>query len=349
MFVSLPFSWTHIYLTKVWRHRLHFPLHLLTYYLIQTQEMTNNPHIAVLIPCYNEEISIHKVVSDFRSTLPSSSIYVFDNNSEDRSIQLANEAGAIVRKVEIQGKGNVIRRIFADIEADAYLLVDGDDTYHAGSAQNMVDQLLTNKLDMIIGRRVSNDISAYRPGHRFGNWFLTEFVALLFGRKFTDILSGYRVFSRRFAKSFPSLSSGFEIETELTIHALELRMPIKEIDTPYKPRPDGSVSKLHTYKDGLRILLTILKLFRQERPFLFFGGIGCLLALVSIGLAIPLLQTYLKTGLVPRLPTAILCTGVMLLSCLSITCGLILDTVTRGRQEIKRLVYLGIKATRDDA
>ena len=229
----------------------------------------SEPRIAVLIPCYNEEATISTVVCDFRAALPEATIFVFDNNSRDRTVEIAKGAGAIVRHVPLQGKGNVVRRMFADVDADAYVLVDGDDTYHAASARDMVARLFAENLDMVVSRRVTNETAAYRQGHLLGNWVFTEFVALLFGRAFTDILSGYRVFSRRFVKSFPALATGFEIETELTVHALELRMPIEEIDAPYKSRPAGSASKLNTYRDGIRILWTILKLFRQERPLWF--------------------------------------------------------------------------------
>ena len=305
----------------------------------------SEPRIAVLIPCYNEEAAISTVVCDFRAALPEATIFVFDNNSRDRTVEIAKGAGAIVRHVPLQGKGNVVRRMFADVDADAYVLVDGDDTYHAASARDMVARLFAENLDMVVSRRVTNETAAYRQGHLLGNWVFTEFVALLFGRAFTDILSGYRVFSRRFVKSFPALATGFEIETELTVHALELRMPIEEIDAPYKSRPAGSASKLNTYRDGIRILWTILKLFRQERPLWFFGGIGVSLSLASLTLSIPLFLTYTQTGLVPRFPTAILVTGMMLVSFLLLACGLILDTVTRGRHEMKRLVYLQITPT----
>lgn len=308
--------------------------------------MIPQPRIAVLIPCYNEEVAIAAVVRDFRAALPEATIYVFDNNSRDRTVEVASEAGAIVRRVPLQGKGNVVRRMFADVDADAYVLVDGDDTYHAASAHAMVARLFAENLDMVVSRRVTDEAAAYRQGHRFGNWVLTEFVARLFGRAFTDILSGYRVFSRRFVKSFPALATGFEIETELTVHALELRMPIDEIEAPYKSRPEGSVSKLNTYRDGIRILWTILKLFRQERPLAFFGGISAILGLASLALSVPLFLTYAETGLVPRFPTAILATGMALTAFLSLGCGLILDTVTRGRHEMKRLVYLQIAPPR---
>ncbi len=304
------------------------------------------PRIAVLIPCYNEEVAIAAVVRDFRAALPEAAIYVFDNNSRDRTVEIAAGSGAIVRHVQLQGKGNVVRRMFADVDADAYVLVDGDDTYHAPTARFMVDKLFAGNLDMVVGQRVTDEMAAYRTGHRLGNHVLTEFVARLFGRAFTDILSGYRVFSRRFVKSFPALAIGFEIETELTVHALELRMPIEEVATPYKSRPEGSVSKLNTYRDGVRIFWTILKLFRQERPLAFFGFIAIGLGLLSLAMSIPLFLTYLETGLVPRFPTAILTTGMMLAAFLSLACGLILDTVTRGRHETKRLAYLQIAPPR---
>ena len=301
-----------------------------------------NPRIAVLIPCYNEEIAIAAVVRDFRAALPEATVFVFDNNSRDKTIEVASAAGALVRRVRAQGKGNVVRRMFSDVEADIYVLVDGDDTYDASSARRMVQRLLQENLDMVVSRRISQETAAYRRGHRLGNWLLTECVARLFGREFSDILSGYRVFSRRFVKSFPALATGFEIETELTVHALELRMPIEEVDAPYKSRPEGSLSKLNTYRDGVRILWTILKLFRQERPLAYFGGLSATLALMSLAFMFPLLLTYLQTGLVPRLPTALLSTALMLTAFLSLACGLILDTVTRGRQEMKRLAYLQI-------
>ena len=304
--------------------------------------MSPQLRIAVLIPCYNEEVAIATVVREFRAALPEATVYVFDNNSTDRTVEIAERGGAIVRRVPLQGKGNVVRRMFADVDADAYVLVDGDDTYHAASAFDMVARLFAENLDMVVGKRITEGTAAYRLGHRFGNWVLTEFVARLFGRAFTDILSGFRVFSRRFVKSFPTLATGFEIETELTVHALELRMPIEEIDTPYKARPEGSISKLSTYRDGIRILWTILKLLRQERPLAFFGGISVVLALVAVVQSYPLFLTYAQTGLVPRFPTAVLVTGMMLTAFLSLACGLILDTVTRGRQEAKRLAYLQI-------
>lgn len=302
--------------------------------------------LAVLIPCYNEEKTVAQVIRDFRTVLPDATIYVYDNNSTDQTIDRAINAGAIVRSEKYQGKGNVMRRMFSDIEADIYILVDGDATYHAASAPKMVDKLLTEQLDMVVGTRLTTHEgdASFRRGHQFGNHMLTGFMSMIFGRQLTDMLSGYRVMSRRFVKSFPALAQGFETETELTIHALELKMPVAEVVTPYGSRPVGSESKLSTYRDGWRIMLTIIALFKQERPLTFFTIVFCLLAALSLGLAAPVLLTYAQTGLVPRFPTAILATGIMLLACLSLTCGLILDTVTHGRRELKRLQYLAVAA-----
>lgn len=299
-----------------------------------------SPRIAVLVPCYNEEAAVASVVKGFRQALPAARVYVYDNNSRDRTADVACEAGAEVRSERRQGKGHVVRRMFADIDADVYVLVDGDATYDAPSAPRMIERLLAEHLDMVVGLRVDQDQAAYRRGHRTGNWMLTSFLSSVFGQAFKDILSGYRVFSRRFVKSFPVLSDGFEIETELTVHALELAMPVAEVETPYYARPKGSFSKLNTWGDGLRILRTILKLYRSEKPLRFFTAIGAFLALVSIGLAIPVLVVYLETGLVPRLPTAVLSTGLMIVAVLSVSSGLVLDTVTRGRREMKLLAYL---------
>ena len=292
------------------------------------------------MPCYNEEAAVASVVTGFRQALPAARIYVYDNNSRDRTANVAREAGAEVRSERRQGKGHVVRRMFADIDADVYVLVDGDATYDASSAPRMIERLLAEHLDMVVGLRVDQEQAAYRRGHRTGNWMLTSFLSSVFGQAFKDILSGYRVFSRRFVKSFPVLSDGFEIETELTVHALELAMPVAEVETPYYARPEGSFSKLNTWGDGLRILRTILKLYRSEKPLRFFTAIGAFLALVSIGLAIPVLVVYLETGLVPRLPTAVLSTGLMIVAVLSVSSGLVLDTVTRGRREMKLLAYL---------
>jgi len=303
--------------------------------------------VAVLIPCYNEEVAVGHVVAAFRAALPQATVYVFDNNSKDRTIAVALEAGAEIRHVTTQGKGNVVRRMFADIDADIYILVDGDDTYDATSAPAMVEALLKDHLDMVVGCRTSHEQTAYRAGHRFGNALLTNMVAQIFGRTFTDILSGYRVFSRRFVKSFPAISGGFEIETELTVHALQLIMPCGEISTPYGSRREGSSSKLNTYRDGWRIILTILQLLRLEMPMRFFSVIAGALALTSILIAVPLIVTYIETGLVPRLPTAILSTGLMILSALSLTSGFILDNVTRGRREMRHLFYLNHRGPGD--
>ncbi len=296
--------------------------------------------VAVLVPCYNEEAAVATVVADFRKALPAAEIFVYDNNSKDRTVEIARAAGAVVRSERRQGKGHVVRRMFADVDADIYVLVDGDATYDAPSAPRMIDRLVNDHLDMVVGFRVDQSVAAYRPGHRTGNWMLTSVLSTVFGQAFKDILSGYRVFSRRFVKSFPVLSDGFEIETELSVHALELALPVTEIETPYYARPEGSVSKLNTWRDGLRILGTILKLYRSEKPLRFFTVIGIFLVLVSIGLAIPVIITYLEEGLVPRLPTAVLSMGLMIVAVLSVSSGLVLDTVTRGRREMKLLAYL---------
>ena len=300
--------------------------------------------IAVLVPCYNEEAAVATVVADFRKALPAAEIFVYDNNSRDRTAEVARAAGAHVRSERRQGKGHVVRRMFADIDADIYLLVDGDATYDAPSAPRMIETLIKDHLDMVVGFRVDQSVAAYRPGHRTGNWMLTSFLSSVFGQAFKDILSGYRVFSRRFVKSFPVLSDGFEIETELSVHALELALPVTEIETPYFARPEGSFSKLNTWHDGFRILGTILKLYRSEKPLRFFGVLGIFLALVSIGLAIPVLITFFEQGIVPRLPTAVLSMGLMIVAILSVSSGLVLDTVTRGRREMKLLAYLSQSA-----
>ena len=298
------------------------------------------PRIAVLLPCYNEEAAIAQTVAGFRDALPSATVYVYDNNSRDRTCEVAAAAGAVVRRERMQGKGAVVRRMFADVDADIYVMADGDATYDAASAPALVERLLDEQLDMIVGSRIHEAAEAYRRGHQFGNALLTGMLAQLFGRSFTDILSGYRVFSRRFVKSFPSLSAGFEIETEISVHALELKMPTAEIETPYYARPEGSVSKLSTYSDGWRILRTIVTLYRIERPMLFFGSIGSVFAGLALALGVPLILTYLDTHLVPRFPTAIVITGLGLFAALNVFTGLILDTVVRGRREMRRLAYL---------
>lgn len=313
--------------------------------------------IAVLIPCYNEEAAIGKVVRDFRAALPAAVICVYDNNSTDRTREAAAQAGAVVRVEARQGKGNVVCRMFADVDADVYVLVDGDDTYDAASAPRMVEMLLSHQLDVVTGVRVTGSREgsrgAYRPGHVFGNRLLTGLVASLFEdhdiekrfeKRFHDLLSGYRVFSRRFVKSFPALVSGFEIETAFTIHALELRMPCAEVETPYKDRPAGSASKLRTYHDGFRILFTILRLLLEVRPLNLLGALSLVSALTSVSVAIPIFVTYAQTGLVPRLPTAVLAASLMLLAFLCLATGLILDLVTLGRREARRLAYLSISA-----
>jgi len=299
------------------------------------------PRIAVLLPCYNEDAAIAQTVAGFRAALPAATIYVYDNNSKDRTVEVARAAGAIVRSERMQGKGNVVRRMFADVDADIYVMADGDATYDAEAAPQLVRRLIDEQLDMVVGSRLTQHDAAYRRGHVMGNKLLTGMLAKLFGRSFTDILSGYRVFSRRFVKSFPVLSGGFEIETEISVHALELRMPVGEVETRYFARPEGSASKLSTYSDGFRILNTIVTLYRIERPLLFFGAIGGLLALLALVLGIPLAITYYHTHLVPRLPTAIMATGLIILAALNVFAGLILDTVVRGRREVRRLAYLG--------
>jgi glycosyltransferase involved in cell wall biosynthesis len=302
--------------------------------------------VAVLVPCFNEEAAIGKVVEDFRAALPAATIFVFDNNSTDKTAEIARTAGAEVFEEKHRGKGFVVRRMFADVDADIYVLVDGDATYDAPSVRRMIGRLIDGQLDMVVGTRVDHGKAAYRTGHRTGNRILSGFVAWVFGPSFNDMLSGYRVFSRRFVKSFPVLSGGFEIETELTVHALELGLPVEEIETPYYARLEGSSSKLSTWRDGFRILLTIANLYRAERPLPFFSVLGLIAGLVSIGLAVPIVITFLETGLVPRLPTAVLATGLMLLAFLCGAVGLVLDTVTRGRREMKLLAYLSQHATR---
>ena len=300
------------------------------------------PRIAVLLPCYNEEAAVAATIAGFQAALPGAAVFVYDNNSRDRTREVAAAAGAIVRTEVQQGKGNVVRRMFADIEADIYVMADGDLTYDPKSAPAMVEMLMAEELDMVVGTRRHEAKQAYRGGHVIGNRLFTGLLSGLFGRSFSDIFSGYRIFSRRFVKSFPVLSSGFEIETEMSVHALELRMPVGEIETAYGARPEGSESKLSTFRDGWRILKTIATLYRIERPVLFFGSIGALLIIAAVILSIPLVITYLDTGLVPRFPTAILATGLVIIAVLCFFAGLILDTVTRGRREMRRLAYLAV-------
>jgi hypothetical protein len=311
---------------------------------IGQHQLTARLEVAVLIPCYNEELSIGQVVRDFKAHLPNARIHVYSNNSTDRTLQVASEAGAITRDEPIQGKGNVVRRMFADVEADVYVLVDGDGTYDAACAGAAVQDLVSRSLDVVNIARAPSSDAVYRPGHHFGNALISGVVAAIFGHRFADALSGYKVFSRRFVKSFPPFARGFEIETELTIHALELRMPVAEMHGSYRERPAGSASKLKTVRDGLRILMAILALIREEKPLQFFSLFALVFATISLALAWPLVIHYMATGLVPRLPTAVLCSGLVILAFLSAACGLILDTVTRGRKESKWLHYLNLPA-----
>ncbi|HEU4876215.1 MAG TPA: glycosyltransferase family 2 protein [Sphingomicrobium sp.] len=306
--------------------------------------MMDQPRIAVVLPCYNEEAAIAETVAGFRAALPGATIYVYDNNSRDRTVEIAQRSGAIVRSERQQGKGHVVRRMFADVDADIYVMADGDLTYDPAAAPAMVAMLVDEQLDMVVGTRQHDAAEAYRGGHVLGNKLFTGLLSRLFGRSFSDIFSGYRVFSRRFVKSFPVLSEGFEIETEISVHALELKMPVGEVETAYGARPEGSASKLSTYRDGWRILRTIGTLYRVERPVLFYGSVGALILAAALILSIPLILTYLDTGLVPRVPTAILITGMAIVATLCFFAGLILDTVTRGRREVRRLAYLSLPA-----
>jgi len=308
----------------------------------------NAPRIAVLVPCFNEAATIATVVRDFLAALPQATVYVYDNNSTDGTAAVARAAGATVRREPMQGKGSVVRRMFADVEADAYVLVDGDSTYDAASVTALVERLLSERLDMVVAVREAITTDSFRSGHAWGNRVLSHAVSSLFGSRVSDMLSGYRVMSRRFVKSLPALATGFEIETELTVHALMLRMPVAEQRTPYRARPADSSSKLRTYRDGWRILVMILRLLKDERPLAFFTAIFVVLSCLSLGLAYPIVVEYLVTGLVPRFPTAILATGVMLLAFLSLSAGFILDNVTRGRRELKRLGYLAIPGPSSD-
>lgn len=315
--------------------------------MISNTSSLSTSKIAVIIPCYNEALAITSVIAEARAVLPESVIYVFNNNSTDDTKKLALAAGAVVTDVPKKGKGYVVRRMFADVDSDIYLLVDGDATYDLSTARELIHRLQVDKLDMVVGCRIDDklDSKTYRFGHRFGNKILTKSVSRIFGDGFSDMLSGYRIFSKRFVKSFPTASKGFEIETELTVHALELCMPCAEIQVKYRSRPDGSVSKLATYSDGFKILRMIIRLSVTERPLFFFLSMSCILMFTSVLISIPLVITYLETGLVPRFPTAILSTGLVILSALSAVCGLILNTVTIGRQELKRLHYISIAPT----
>lgn len=306
----------------------------------------HNASIAVLIPCHNESMTIPDVIANFKNVLPSAKIYVYDNHSTDNTAAIARAHGAIVCYETNKGKGNVVRRMFADIDADIYILVDGDNTYDATKSPEFIQRLINDDLDMVIGARMESKnkdkYAVYRLGHRFGNTIFSQLIAWLFGKQFKDVFSGYRVFSRRFVKSFPASSRGFEIETELTIHSLELRLPAAEIPAPYGARPQGSASKLSSYKDGFKILLRILLLLKEVRPLLFFGTLFIILLVTASVLFFPVFLNYLHTGLVPRLPTAVLSTGIMLLAFISLTCGVILDNVCSVRKEMKRLFYLSL-------
>ena len=311
--------------------------------LLPQGSFVKNRSIAILLPCYNEETTIAAVIESFRRVLPGAAIYVYDNNSTDQTAEVAAAQGAVVRRERYQGKGNVVRRMFADIEADIYVLADGDLTYDASAAGRLVDALVTENVDMVVGVRIGSD-QAFRRGHRFGNRLFNRTVAHLFGAGFTDILSGYRAVSRRFAKSFPAASSGFEIETELSVHALDLKLATTEIALSYGERPENSKSKLKTYRDGAKILGSILMMYRALRPFQFYGAIFLALSAVAFGLGLPLVVTYAETGLVPRLPTAILAASIMQLAFMSLTCGIIIDAVSASRREFKRMRYLDIPA-----
>lgn len=308
----------------------------------------STPSIAVVLPCFNEALAIGQVLGEFKRALPEAALHVFDNRSTDDTATVARTAGAAVTHVQLRGKGNVVRRMFADVEADVYVMVDGDATYDLSNIGQHIELLLNDRLDMVVGNRQDDGLNpqTYRLGHRWGNQLLTRSVSQIFGGQFTDMLSGYRVFSRRYAKSFPAAAHGFEIETELSVHALELRMPYAEVAVAYRSRPEGSVSKLSTFSDGRRILMTILKLFISERPLVFFSIVAGVLIALSIGLTVPLAVTYVETGLVPRLPTAVLATGTMLSALLALVCGAVLRTVTLGRREVKRFVYLAVPAPR---
>ncbi len=299
--------------------------------------------IAVLIPCYNEEKSIVKVINDFKKYLPEAEIYVYDNNSTDKTFELATKAGAIVRKEPMQGKGNVIRRMFADIDADIYVMTDGDETYDIKRAPELISTLKENQIDMLVGSRKETNLECYRSGHRFGNVLLTKLVQTFFHHKLKDMLSGYRVFSKRFVKTFPAQSMGFEIETELTVYALSSKLPIMEVETDYFARPQGSFSKLSTYRDGIRILKTIITLVKEERPLLFFSLIALFFFAIAVGLSLPILVEYIKSGLVPRLPTAVLITGISICSVVCMLIGFVLDSIANAKKEARRQAYLRYK------
>lgn len=301
------------------------------------------PSIAVIIPCFNEAPTIESVINGFRAVLPGARITVFDNNSTDNTAAVARDAGAEVFFEPRRGKGNVVRRMFAEIDADVYLMVDGDGTYDPGAAADLVSLVVNDRVDMAIGTRANVTRDAHRAGHALGNRLFNDIFARMFGQAYADIFSGYRAFSRRFVKSFPALSSGFEIETELSVHASQMRLPVAEIETAYSKRPDGSHSKLRSVRDGLRILHAFVFLLKETRPILFFGMVAAAVSMLAGALALPLLDTYFKTGLVPRQPTAILCMGLMVVASLLAVCGIVLDSLTRARVEHKRILYLAVE------
>jgi glycosyltransferase involved in cell wall biosynthesis len=302
------------------------------------------PRIAVLLPCYNEEAAIGGTVSAFKAALPDADIYVYDNNSTDDTIAMAKAAGAIVRQEPFQGKGNVVRRMFADIDADVYVMADGDMTYDPTAAPALIARLMDGQLDMVVGSRVETATQSYRRGHRLGNRVFNLITTSLFHSHFSDIFSGYRVFSSRFVKSFPASSSGFEIESELTVHALDLKLRTAEVPLPYGKRPPNSVSKLSTYRDGIRILWMLIGMYRMVSPMRFYGAIATVFALASLALGAPIVHTWLETGLVPRFPTAIMAAAIAQLAALMLVCGLIVDSVSDARREMKRMRYLDLSA-----
>lgn len=306
----------------------------------QLLQIPKHLKIAVLLPCYNEEQTIAAVVSDFRRAIPQAEIYVFDNASTDRTSFMAQAAGASVIRETHKGKGHVVRRMFAEVEADVYLMADGDGTYDAASAPELIALMLRERADMAIGARANIIQDAGRKGHAFGNRLFNSLYKRLFSNDYKDIFSGYRVFSRRFVKSFPALSKGFEIETEMSVHASELAMPVVEIELPYGKRPEGSTSKLNSVRDGLKILRTFVRLLKETHPVRFYGSLALCAMLLSLGLGAPIIMTYMETGLVPRFPTAILSMGLALMAVILSACGMILDSVAQGRIETKRLAYL---------
>lgn len=301
--------------------------------------MYKDKTIAVLVPCMNEALTIAQVIKDFKKSLPDATIYVYDNNSTDDTAKVAGKAGAVVREEKRPGKGNVVRRMFSEIDADIYVMIDGDDTYDAKNAQRIVDELISTGSDMVVGAREGALQKHQRAGHATGNKIFNIIYTTLFGREFTDIFSGYRAFTKRFVKSFPALSAGFEIETELSVHASQLRLPVSEISFPYSDRPEGSESKLSTFRDGIKIMKTIIVLLKEYKPLYFFGVIGLLGAILSMLMAIPIFVEFTKTGTVTAVPTAMLVTGIMIVSMLTVTAGVILDSIRRFRAEVKRLFY----------